>query len=220
MPSARTVLCCALALQTTCALLAPPRRRVALRCDAKSKNKAKAAPFKPPPLELSRPVDIFSRRDAHEVSSEASERAAVAARIGVEELRSLEASVAVVKKDPESVVLRGELTATVAQRGVTTGDLIVSDITAPIDFWVVVSDGESDVDDDDWDVVETLDGMVNLGEIIVQTLSLEVDPYPGVGTDARGEEPVASIGDARDVEDAIPNTVGDALQGGYGGLEM
>ena len=137
----------------------------------------------------------------------------------IEELRSLEASVAVVKEDRESVVLRGELTATVAQRGVTTGDLIVSDITAPIDFWVVVSDGESDVNDDDRDVVETPDGMVNLGEIIVQTLSLEVDPYP-VTTRAGEEEPVARIGDARDVEDAIPNTVGDALQDGYGGLDM
>ena len=210
MRSARYLCCFVLGLQTS-ALLTPSRPpRAALRCDAKSKKKAKAAPFKPPPLELSRPIDVFSRRDSHAVSTEAAERAAIALRIGVEELRSLEASVAVERSGRGGdVTLRGELTATVAQKSVTSGDLIVSDVTAPIDFWVVVSDGESDIDDDDRDVVETSDGMVDLGEIVVQTLSLEVDPYPGTGT-ASGE-PVASYGD---LDDAQPIIVDDSLLGG------
>ena len=210
MRSARKICCFVLGLQTS-ALLTPPRQpRAALRCAAKSKKKTKAAPFKPPPPELSRPIDVFSRRDSHAVSAEAGERAAIALRIGVEELRSLEASVAVERSGRGGdVTLRGELTATVAQKSVTSGDLIVSDVTAPIDFWVVVSDGESDIDDDDRDVVETSDGMVDLGEIVVQTLSLEVDPYPGTGT-ASGE-PVASYGD---LEDSQPIIVDDSLLGG------
>ena len=211
MHSARIILCCLLGLQTS-ALLTPSRPpRAALRCDAKSKKKAKAE-FKPPPLELSRPIDVFSRRDSHAVSAEAGERAAIALRIGVEELRSLEASVAVERSGRGGdVTLRGELTATVAQKSVTatTGDLVVSDVTAPIDFWVVVSDGDSDIDDDDRDVVETSDGMVDLGEIVVQTLSLEVDPYPGTG--AASGEPVASYGD---LEDSQPIIVDDSLLGG------
>ena len=182
-----------------------------MTCAAKSKKKTKAAHFKPPPPELSRPIDVFSRRDSHAVSAEAGERAAIALRIGVEELRSLEASVAVERSGRGGdVTLRGELSATVAQKSVTaTADLVVSDVTAPIDFWVVVSDGESDIDDDDRDVVETSDGMVDLGEIVVQTLSLEVDPYPGTGT-ASGE-PVASYGD---LEDSQPIIVDDSLLGG------
>ena len=210
MRSARIICCFVLGLQTS-ALLSPPRPpRAALRCDAKSKKKTKAAPFKPPPPELSRPIDVFSRRDSHAVSAEAGERAAIALRIGVEELRSLEASVAVERSGRGGdVTLRGELTATVAQKSVTSGDLIVSDVTAPIDFWVVVSDGDGDIDDDDRDVVETSDGMVDLGEIVVQTLSLEVDPYPGTGT-ASGE-PVASYGD---LEDSQPIIVDDSLLGG------
>ena len=199
-------------LLPACALVAPrPRRCSAVTCDAKSKKKAKAE-FKPPPPELSRPIDVFSRRDSHAVSAEAGERAAIALRIGVEELRSLEASVAVERSGRGGdVTLRGELTATVAQKSVTaaTGDLVVSDVTAPIDFWVVVSDGDGDIDDDDRDVVETSDGMVDLGEIVVQTLSLEVDPYPGTGT-ASGE-PVASYGD---LDDAQPIIVDDSLLGG------
>ena len=109
------------------------------------------------------------------------------------------------------VTLRGELSATVAQKSVTaaTGDLVVSDVTAPIDFWVVVADGDGDIDDDDRDVVETSDGMVDLGEIVVQTLSLEVDPYPGTG--AASGEPVASYGD---LDDAQPIIVDDSLLGG------
>ena len=198
MRSARIICCIVLGLQTS-ALLSPPRPpRAALRCDAKSKKKDKAE-FKP-------------RRDSHAVSAEAGEREAIALRIGVEELRSLEASVAVERSGRGGdVTLRGELTATVAQKSVTatTGDLVVSDVTAPIDFWVVVSDGDSDIDDDDRDVVETSDGMVDLGEIVVQTLSLEVDPYPGTGT-ASGE-PVASYGD---LEDSQPIIVDDSLLGG------
>ena len=199
-------------LLPACALVAPrPRRCSDVTCAAKSKKKAKAE-FKPPPPELSRPIDVFSRRDSHAVSAEAGERAAIALRIGVEELRSLEASVAVERSGRGGdVTLRGELSATVAQKSVTaaTGDLVVSDVTAPIDFWVVVSDGDSDIDDDDRDVVETSDGMVDLGEIVVQTLSLEVDPYPGTGT-ASGE-PVASYGD---LDDAQPIIVDDSLLGG------
>ena len=142
MRSARIICCIVLGLQTS-ALLTPSRPpRAALRCDAKSKKKAKAE-FKPPPPELSRPIDVFSRRDSHAVSTEAAERAAIALRIGVEELRSLEASVAVERSGRGGdVTLRGELTATVAQKSVTSGDLIVSDVTAPIDFWVVVAEGD------------------------------------------------------------------------------
>jgi hypothetical protein len=207
----RRVLTCCMLLPA-CALVAPrPRRCSTVTCAAKSKKKAKAE-FKPPPPELSRPIDVFSRRDSHAVSAEVGERAAIALRIGVEELRSLEASVAVERSGRGGdVTLRGELAATVAQKSVTaaTGDLVVSDVTAPIDFWVVVSDGDGDIDDDDRDVVETSDGMVDLGEIVVQTLSLEVDPYPGTGT-ASGE-PVASYGD---LEDSQPIIVDDSLLGG------
>jgi len=74
-----------------------------------------------------------------------------------------------------------------------------------------VVDGE-DYDDDDRDVVATSDGVVDLGEIVVQTLSLEVDPYPGTGT-ASGE-PVASYGD---LDDSQPIIVDDSA---YGDLDL
>ena len=212
MHSARIICCCVLGLQTS-ALLTPPRPpRAALRCDAKSKKKAKAAPFKPPPLELSRPVLVLSRRESHEVVADAREREAVAARIGVEEVRSLEASVAVEKRGRDDVALLGELKATVAQKSVTTGDLVVSEVSAPLDVLVVVVVDGEDYDDDDRDVVATSDGVVDLGEIVVQTLSLEVDPYPGTGT-ASGE-PVASYGD---LDDSQPIIVDDSA---YGDLDL
>ena len=211
MRSARIIFFGVLALQTS-ALLSPSRPpRAALRCDAKSKKKDKA-PFKPPPLELSRPVMVLSRRESHEVVADAREREAVAARIGVEEVRSLEASVAVEKRGRDDVALLGELKATVAQKSVTTGDLVVSEVSAPLDVLVVVVVDGEDYDDDDRDVVATSDGVVDLGEIVVQTLSLEVDPYPGTGT-ASGE-PVASYGD---LDDSQPIIVDDSA---YGDLDL
>ena len=211
MRSARIIFFGVLALQTS-ALLSPSRPpRAAVRCDAKSKKKDKA-PFKPPPLELSRPVMVLSRRESYEVVADAREREAVAARIGVEEVRSLEASVAVEKRGRDDVALLGELTATVVQRGVTTGDLVVSEVSAPLDVLVVVVVDGEDYDDDDRDVVATSDGVVDLGEIVVQTLSLEVDPYPGTGT-ASGE-PVASYGD---LDDSQPIIVDDSA---YGDLDL
>ena len=211
MRSARIIFFGVLALQTS-ALVTPPRPpRAALRCNAKSKKKDKA-PFKPPPLELSRPVMVLSRRESHEVVADARECEAVAARIGVEEVRSLEASVAVEKRGRDDVALLGELTATVAQKSVTTGDLVVSEVSAPLDVLVVVVVDGEDYDDDDRDVVATSDGVVDLGEIVVQTLSLEVDPYPGTGT-ASGE-PVASYGD---LDDSQPIIVDDSA---YGDLDL
>ena len=211
MRSARIIFFGVLALQTS-ALLSPSRPpRAAVRCDAKSKKKDKA-PFKPPPLELSRPVMVLSRRESHEVVADAREREAVAARIGVEEVRSLEASVAVEKRGRDDVALLGELTATVAQKSVTTGDLVVSEVSAPLDVLVVVVVDGEDYDDDDRDVVATSDGVVDLGEIVVQTLSLEVDPYPGTGT-ASGA-PVASYGD---LDDSQPIIVDDSA---YGDLDL
>lgn len=211
MRSARIIFFGVLALQTS-ALLSPSRPpRAAVRCDAKSKKKDKA-PFKPPPLELSRPVMVLSRRESHEVVADAREREAVAARIGVEEVRSLEASVAVEKRGRDDVALLGELKATVAQKSVTTGDLVVSEVSAPLDVLVVVVVDGEDYDDDDRDVVATSDGVVDLGEIVVQTLSLEVDPYPGTGT-ASGE-PVASYGD---LDDSQPIIVDDSA---YGDLDL
>ena len=211
MCSARIIFFGVLALQTS-ALLSPSRPpRAAVRCDAKSKKKDKA-PFKPPPLELSRPVMVLSRRESHEVVADAREREAVAARIGVEEVRSLEASVAVEKRGRDDVALLGELKATVAQKSVTTGDLVVSEVSAPLDVLVVVVVDGEDYDDDDRDVVATSDGVVDLGEIVVQTLSLEVDPYPGTGT-ASGE-PVASYGD---LDDSQPIIVDDSS---YGDLDL
>ena len=211
MRSARIIFFGVLALQTS-ALLSPSRPpRAAVRCDAKSKKKDKA-PFKPPPLELSRPVMVLSRRESHEVVADAREREAVAARIGVEEVRSLEATVAVEKRGRDDVALLGELKATVAQKSVTTGDLVVSEVSAPLDVLVVVVVDGEDYDDDDRDVVATSDGVVDLGEIVVQTLSLEVDPYPGTGT-ASGE-PVASYGD---LDDSQPIIVDDSA---YGDLDL
>ena len=211
MRSARIIFFGVLALQTS-ALLSPSRPpRAAVRCDAKSKKKDKA-PFKPPPLELSRPVMVLSRRESHEVVADAREREAVAARIGVEEVRSLEASVAVEKRGRDDVALLGELKATVAQKSVTTGDLVVSEVSAPLDVLVVVVVDGEDYDDDDRDVVATSDGVVDLGEIVVQTLSLEVDPYPGTGT-ASGE-PVASYGD---LDDSQPIIVDDSA---FGDLDL
>ena len=81
---------------------------------------------------------VLSRRESHEVVADAREREAVAARIGVEEVRSLEASVAVEKRGRDDVALLGELKATVAQKSVTTGDLVVSEVSAPLDVLVVV----------------------------------------------------------------------------------
>ena len=155
---------------------------------------------------------VLSRRDSHEVVADAREREAVAARIGVEEVRSLEASVAVEKRGRDDVALLGELKATVAQKSVTTGDLVVSEVSAPLDVLVVVVVDGEDYDDDDRDVVATSDGVVDLGEIVVQTLSLEVDPYPGTRT--ASEEPVASYGD---LDDSQPIIVDDSA---YGDLDL
>ena len=132
-----------------------------------------------PPLSRLVRVDPLPR-DGLDVTVEASmeERAKLAA---FNDLMALDKLVAVFQLHPLAkgqVRVVGRLQADVVQRCVVTLDPVPARVDAPIsvDF---APDGQEEKVDEDEDAFEPiLDGMIDLGQIAAEFLTLNLDPYP------------------------------------------
>jgi uncharacterized metal-binding protein YceD (DUF177 family) len=140
------------------------------------------------------------------------ERALVADRLGVTEIHNLDVSLHAVRFRG-GIRVTGRLTAVIVQPSVVTFDPVRQEIDEPIDR-VFLPSGERPragsaaaeifVDPDAEDAPDYFEGPeVDFSELIVETLSLAIDPYPrgeGEGLDALGlpqqdedESPFASL---------------------------
>ena len=157
----------------------------------------KAAPV----AELAREVDAFSRKNqVIKIIASDAERAAVAARLGVDTIGELVANVTLASQRRDLVVCDGAVRASVVRAK--------GDAPARVDgceFRVLVAadedveralfDGEVDADVE----VADDDGMIDVGELVVQYLCLAVFPPPDGRGDADGRfavEPGETIYDA------------------------
>ena len=156
-----------------------------------------------PESEFPRVLDVLAKTRAT-ITPTAEELVAIAKRIDVDEVLSLEASVTVVRsKRSGNIELDGNVTASVRQSCVSTGAPVLSDIVEPFVVPIVVGDSDDlddDIgDDDDDEVVRTSDGKVDVGEIAIQYLCLEIDPYPR-SVPVNPSEPIAQHGDRDDTQ--------------------
>lgn len=135
-------------------------------------------------LEFSRPVEATKLSREIVITANEAECAAVAKRLDVESIRSLEARLSLKKTHGDNVLVTGELKAKLTQICVVTLEPFESEIVAPID--ATYTEGPlPDFPDDhvfsekDLEVTdEIVNGKIDLGELTVQTLSLELDAYP------------------------------------------
>ena len=190
--------CCAITDSFVATRTQPPR---AARLLAKSgKKKKKAAGIVIPESELPRVVDVLATARAT-ITPTAEELVKIAARVDVSEVLALAASAAVARsKKTGAIEIRGNVTASVRQACVTTGAPVFSDVAEQFVVPVVVGEADEFDDDDDGDdeVVRSVDGKVELGELVLQFLCLAIDPYPRavpVSSDA-----IASHGDRDDTQ--------------------
>ena len=188
--------CCAITDSFVATRTQPPR---AARLLAKSgKKKKKAAGVVIPVSELPRVVDVLATARAT-ITPTAEELVKIAARVDVSEVLALAASAAVARsKKTGAVEIRGNVTASVRQACVTTGAPVFSDVAEQFVVPVVVGEADEFDDDDDDEVVRSVDGKVELGELVLQFLCLAIDPYPRavpVSSDA-----IASHGDLDDTQ--------------------
>lgn len=115
------------------------------------------------------------------VASEA-DRMAIIDRLGLLSLDRLEATLAV-SRDGEEVAVSGRLEAELSQPCVATGEPVPQEIAE--DFAIEFRppeqgepDEEVELDEDDLDVVFHDGKTIALGQSVVDTLALALDPYP------------------------------------------
>ncbi|MFL1463772.1 YceD family protein [Roseococcus sp. DSY-14] len=104
---------------------------------------------------------------------------AIAARLGLPAVAALSAEVALSPGRGGRVEARGTLRARVTQECVVTLAPLPAEVAEEI-AWRLLPPGEepSDGDDDPDDIPSDEAGVVDLGEELVQQLSLALDPYP------------------------------------------
>ena len=161
--------------------------------------------------EFSRPVPVDGLGDGGtvvEIEAGAEERKALARRLGVLSVDRLDATLRLVRRrDGTCVRLVGDLRARMTQACVVTLKALSTDIKAAVDRLFGpdapgAAEDEVMVSLDDADPPEAIvDGVIDVGEVVAEQLSLEIDPFPraaGAVFDGYSSAPAAAGGGAAD----------------------
>jgi uncharacterized metal-binding protein YceD (DUF177 family) len=128
--------------------------------------------------ELSRPllVDRIPAGGSYErVTAEPKELEAIAARLGIPHVESLSA---LLKATPwrEGIKITGTLDAELDQVSVISLETFRQKLKADFTRYFMPQDRSVPEDEEDIDAIDN--GEIDMGEIVVETLALELDPYP------------------------------------------
>lgn len=138
-------------------------------------------------MEFSRPFRIEALADQPEqdVELEATmaECAALARRFGLPAVKALSAAVHVRRKANGEIAVRGALQGEVEQSCVVTLEPVAQEVTTSFaqDYTERPEPPAGDLDlgpEDAEPPEQVVDGVIDLGELVAQNLSLALDPYP------------------------------------------
>lgn len=140
-------------------------------------------------FELSRPVrveELPSHGRTVHVRADDGERAAVADRLGLPAIASIDGVITVRPSLGREIVVEGTIRAEVRQTCVVTGNPLDQALefsirrvfadAADIDTRHILDEDEIDPDEDEREPV--LDGIIDVGEVVTEELALELPPYP------------------------------------------
>lgn len=135
---------------------------------------------KMPSLNYSIKVEtLSSKAENYHLLATSEERAAIAKRLNLISLEYLKASIELLKKG--HIYLTGKMIADVTQQCVRTLVSFPVHLEIEIDeeFTLAPKEQEKEVEFNSEDLVEPLEGdTLDLGEIVIQLLSLNLNPYP------------------------------------------
>jgi uncharacterized metal-binding protein YceD (DUF177 family) len=153
---------------------------------------------KEPDVEFSRALEVarVPKLGSHEkLSADAKECAALAQRLMVPAIHSLTAELKVKPWRGGGLKVSGDLKADLDQESVVSLQVFRSTVIFPVERYflntLAADDNESEADID-----QIENGVIDLGEVVAETLALELDPYPRkpgetfAFADAEGEEDV------------------------------
>jgi uncharacterized metal-binding protein YceD (DUF177 family) len=136
---------------------------------------------KAPPPELSRIIDATKPDRTYTITPTADELLAVSKRLGLLGLESLTAELSIKRGSGGDTVVRGPFSAKVTQACVVTLEPVDAEVNDElIETFSEHATGEEELDwSEDSNAPEPLiDGKIDLGELLVQHLSLALEPYP------------------------------------------
>lgn len=135
------------------------------------------------------------------------ERKRLTKRMGLVDLRSLEADLVMSRDSGSNVIfVSGQIRAAVTQNSVVSGKAIKSEIIDSFEAWYadpeqavsfakakqerLTRDGQADMPflDESEDPEPVIDGKIDAGELVAQYLSLAIDPYPRLEGEEYGGE--------------------------------
>jgi uncharacterized metal-binding protein YceD (DUF177 family) len=128
--------------------------------------------------ELSRPIDVSRippAGSAETVIAEPGECALIARRLGLPAIHRLRAELALTRWRGEGVKATGQFVALVEQICVVTLDPFEEEVSGKVERYFLPGSGKTD---DEADIDFFADGTIDLGEPIIENLSLTLDPYP------------------------------------------
>lgn len=130
-----------------------------------------------PAPELSRMVEIIRVNQVHKIKASEAELAAVAERLDLPALGSLEAELTIKRGRGDLIHVTGELKASLSQTCVVSLEDFPVTVTEAVDADFTDSDIAPDPEDPEAPE-PVVNGKIDLGELVVQCLSLALDPFP------------------------------------------
>lgn len=130
-------------------------------------------------VEFSRPipVDRIPRGGSYEkIKAESAECVAVAKRLGIPAVHALTAEIRATPWRGGGLKLDGFLVADLHQVSVVSLEPFRSEVRHPVLRYFLPPGAVNTEEEDDADPIEH--GEVDLGEVVTETLALELDPYP------------------------------------------
>jgi uncharacterized metal-binding protein YceD (DUF177 family) len=133
-----------------------------------------------PKVEFSRSLDVarVPKLGSHEkLAADTKECAALAKRLRVPQVHSLTAHLLVKPWRGGGLKVTGELKASLDQESVVSLEQFRSDVTFQVERYFLENPTGADFEaDEDIDAIQG--GFIDLGEVVAETLALELDAYP------------------------------------------
>lgn len=116
-----------------------------------------------------------------EIEANDAERAALAERFALAAIEALSAKASLTRKG-ETILATGALRARVTQICVASGALLPASVAEDFSLRFVptlgVGEDEVELSESDCDTIEYVDGAIDLGEAVAETMALALDPFP------------------------------------------
>lgn len=133
-----------------------------------------------PSIEFSRPLEVarVANSGSHEkIKADASECESLAARLMLPAVHGVSAHLVAKPWRGGGLKVTGELQADIEQQSVVSLENFRSVIKCSVERYFLNAHAGADLESDG-DIDPIIGGIVDLGEIVVETLALELDPYP------------------------------------------